>query len=797
MPYSRLAVVMHLAVFGLAFSASASQWPVDDTSDVSVSSAFNRQQDPVATSDGAGGAIVAWQDLRDELSWNIWAQRISVHGEALWTVDGVVVCDDLANQTAPRIVSDGAGGAIVVWQEDRNLGLDIYAQRIDAGGNTLWAANGVSVTAFPDNQIEYEAIADGQGGVIIAWADLRTGVTDIYAQRLDASGVPLWTADGVLVCGATGSQNFPVLASDSAGGAVIGWEDLRGADLDIYVQRLDAGGSPLWAADGIPVVTFAGDQENPDIAPSLNNGAIIVWDGPGWTNEAGIFGQRLGADGSSEWGAGDGSPIATSDVNAITRPVIIPDGEYGAIVAYELNPLFGTNEDIHMVRVGPYSSSALWDIQVLNGFDDGNPEYRLASDGAAGAVLAWTDYRNGNGNDDIYAQRIDANGNEAWESNGQPVSRAAGDQLHPLLVADGLGGAVFVWQDDANGPIDLNVRAHRIERWGHSGYPSPEITTIEDVPQDDGRQVLLSWSRSYLDVFPESEVSSYSVWRKWLGSGAKSGIDPRRLADLGPDKAGWSFVASQDAQWLDEYSLVVPTYADSTGAGLSQTAFLVIAETGVAIRFWSSLPDSGYSVDNLVPSAPLSLTGELVGPDAQLAWDLPEQNAADIVAYRLYGSGAPGVVPGPGTLLVTTPDLDWLDTTLGGQGRYYVVTAVDDAENESPPSNEVHVGAVASVDGPPGAVARLTLFGAAPNPFNPSTEIVFALPADGGRVQLEVLRVDGTRIRRLLDRNLPAGPHSATWRGRDDAGREMPSGVYLARLRLDGETRVRKMSLVR
>lgn len=85
----------------------------------------------------------------------------------------------------------------------------------------------------------------------------------------------------------------------------------------------------------------------------------------------------------------------------------------------------------------------------------------------------------------------------------------------------------------------------------------------------------------------------------------------------------------------------------------------------------------------------------------------------------------------------------------------------------------------------------------APNPFNPRTTIRFGV-ATGGPAQLAVYDVSGRRVRVLLDvPDLPPGPAQAVWDGRDDAGRELASGIYLARLRKDGSSRCARMVLIR
>jgi hypothetical protein len=86
-----------------------------------------------------------------------------------------------------------------------------------------------------------------------------------------------------------------------------------------------------------------------------------------------------------------------------------------------------------------------------------------------------------------------------------------------------------------------------------------------------------------------------------------------------------------------------------------------------------------------------------------------------------------------------------------------------------------------------------------PNPFNPSTRIPFEVPAarDGQPVRLEVLDQRGRQVRTLVAGSLPAGRHEAVFDGRDRAGNAVPSGGYLARLRLGDAVESRIMSLVK
>ena len=83
-----------------------------------------------------------------------------------------------------------------------------------------------------------------------------------------------------------------------------------------------------------------------------------------------------------------------------------------------------------------------------------------------------------------------------------------------------------------------------------------------------------------------------------------------------------------------------------------------------------------------------------------------------------------------------------------------------------------------------------------PNPFNPETTIRFDLPV-AGDIRLEVLDILGRRIRMLVEGGISAGSHQVLWDGRDDAGQQVSTGLYLYRLQAGEFQAVKRMLLVR
>ena len=109
-----------------------------------------------------------------------------------WTGDGVKLSSFTSLANYQRVVPDGAGGAIVVWVDDRYTSpspSDIFSRRVNAAGSPQWSANGVSIVTAPHNQINPAVISNGNGGAVVAWQDSRSGTSDdIYALPVDGQG---------------------------------------------------------------------------------------------------------------------------------------------------------------------------------------------------------------------------------------------------------------------------------------------------------------------------------------------------------------------------------------------------------------------------------------------------------------------------------------------------------------------------------------------------------------------------------------------------------------------------------
>ncbi|MBI4606879.1 MAG: hypothetical protein HY721_33365 [Planctomycetes bacterium] len=245
-----------------------------------------------AITDGAGGALIAWNRTQAGGSRSdVYAQRITAAGSILWGT-GAPICRAAGDQFGPLLVSDGEGGAIIAWNDDRSFTgqWDIFAQRVDGSGRTLWAEDGINVTPGPGNLEWPSAVSDGTGGAIIAWMrqDLPLVRGDIYAQRVDKEGLLRWGVEGLAIAWGDTHQVDPAMIEDGKGGAFLAWSHRRWIDdytspvpsHDIFAQWLDSDGGARWGSGGIPIYQNLGSQSAPTLflTGEGRDELLVLWD---------------------------------------------------------------------------------------------------------------------------------------------------------------------------------------------------------------------------------------------------------------------------------------------------------------------------------------------------------------------------------------------------------------------------------------------------------------------------------------------------------------------------------------
>ena len=449
-----IAVVFSLAAVIVYHSNVYAGWSLDG---VPVCSAPNDQTKIQAASDGVGGSIIIWLDYRNG-TYSVYAQRIDIDGNILWMPDGVPISiGTLASASAPQIKADSQGGAIIAWEDVRNgPEPDIFAQRIDGAGATLWNPGGVAVRAAPGMQAYPRIAIDGLGGVVVVWKNYGTvyGNGELVAQKVNGSGILQWPSGGVTVCGLPDPResiyNHEV-TFDGTGGVIVAFHHhwIWGLADYIYVQRVNWYGSVVWPPDIVASISAA-DWAEIQIISDDWRGAIVVWEDDRDAGEQDIYAQRINSDGDIRWDYG-GVAICAAAGHQVS-PRLTSDGLAGGIVAW-VDPRSG-DDDIYTQRID-HTGVVQWtaDGIAVCSEPSNQSEPQITGDGSSGAIITWSDPRGGN--KDIYAQKISSSGLGRWGVDGEAICSAADDQDISQVVSDGTGGAIISWQDHRNSNWDV------------------------------------------------------------------------------------------------------------------------------------------------------------------------------------------------------------------------------------------------------------------------------------------------------------------------------------------------------
>jgi len=377
---------------------------------------------------------------------------------------------------------------------------------------------------------------------------------------------------------------------------------------------------------------------------------------------------------------------------------------------------------------------------------------------------------------------------------------------------------LFVNGDGSDGLHNFQYAIHLLQAAHHAltsgDIGAGAITAITDVPDDQGKQVQITWTRFGGDGLGNNPIKFYALWRRVDQVIANSVLQknpvhttlaslPTELAQFSNglqvviDEQLWDFVGSSVAVQSEQYRAIAPTLYDSTKfAGVRWSVFRISGHSNVPALTTVSAPDSGYSIDNLPPAAPTNLHAVSHRGTAILSWD--KSTDEDFKYFVIYRGLSAGFNPIGATPLAMTSQTAFTDVNVTiGTSYFYRITAVDFAGNESAVSSEVTllVTAVAETT-VPAVPSDWVLAQNYPNPFNPTTEITFGLPKTA-QVLLVVYNALGAQVRILAQNQFSAGYHTMNWDGCNEAGQEVGPGIYFYRLTTPATTLTQKMILLK
>lgn len=304
-----------------------------------------KERSPSAVSDGAAGVIVVYELRLDDGNTDIMAQRVAPDGCLLWNPLGNAVASVKRHELSPAVVSDGAGGAIVVFSMALDGGdVDILAQRIRPDGTLAWHEGKKSavVATAEARETRPRVVSDGHGGAIIVYElDLvEVGHRVVLAQRVSPHGELLWDGGrGRLITAlplAEGRDAVAVLP-DGLGGAFVVLEivpdDERPEDVDLAIQRVRADGTLAWGGGeegDLPAPVLVASSEWPERRPVLHSdgqgGIVVAYETGSAQGDLDVMAQRIDAEGKLRWHQGErAAEVAYTRLNEHTPRIVVRD----------------------------------------------------------------------------------------------------------------------------------------------------------------------------------------------------------------------------------------------------------------------------------------------------------------------------------------------------------------------------------------------------------------------------------------------------------------------------------------
>jgi hypothetical protein len=520
-----------LSLPSLLSSTASAQWYSDSLTNTPVAIAKYDQRRPEVTSDGAGGAIIVWQDHRSGYNWDVYAQRVDPAGKRLWGSGGIAIAATPYDQRHPQICTDGEGGAFIVWEDARaRESYDIYAQHVNKDGELSYISDGIPIGKGARDQLKPVIVNHSTGKAIVAWEDERasllTARPDIYLNVLTKDGSKYGEVGSEAAQGSGGQYN-PRLLADGQGGALLAWENAHTLPTSVVASLLDGDGVLKWnpggSSPGIQIfkgLSYANHVR--DIALALDGSKfLIAFEVTNFSTSLGqdLYANRVDRSGVVQY---DGSVEVTGEwPGDQTTPVIFSDDSNGFIVFFEdytseVSPRF-YNRDIAAVRVAPDGISRRPPYEDGFAFvarqSRGQTNTRALKDGES-YVFAWDDARSGNGDTAIYIQFVDRNFNRYLPQFGASswgkaiANRPDAVQKHISMTAIAGGGYILAWSDSRSG--DADIYAQIVFK---NGTLPIELASFD--ARSVGEHVLLDWRTAN-----ETDNAGFEIERRETGMSA-------------------------------------------------------------------------------------------------------------------------------------------------------------------------------------------------------------------------------------------------------------------------------------
>lgn len=624
---------------------------------------------------------------------------------------------------------------------------DIYIIRTDSNGDTLWTKTiGDSLDEYAS---DIKRLPDGNF-IVAGYGRVNSSNNyDALLIKIDQDGNVLWTKS----YGGSNNDQFTEVEIASDGLIAVGTTNSFSpiGNKEVYLLKTDFNGNVHF----FKTFNFGDFSEGHSIKELYDGGFIIAGANYFSNSVYNIFIIRCDKDGNFIWQksfGGAGNEIANSVIQLNTTKEIYITGytfSYGNGYA-----------DIFIMKLNELGDSIWFKTYGYFGNDYGST-IKLTDD--FNLVVAGYGRLDNSNQVNLFLLKTDLSGNLLWLVDAGGIFE---DRGYDFVVTNDYGYAVA--GITKSGTAINNIFFVKFD--SEYKIDAPDILSISDVPDDNGKQVFVIWNPSDNDGIFNNPVVKYSIWRQ--------------------DNQTWTFVGETPAIGSNLYSFVAPTIFDSSIVnGIYWSVFKVVAHGTAPYILATSLPDSGYSIDNLIPHTPDSVSAIVYANFVKLLWSEPvDEDFQYFAVFRDTVSNFYVVNKQPIAQVVQSSFEDY-NIELG-KTYFYKILAVDFSGNKSLPSKEISVN-LTNVVTCTFVPVSFILYQNYPNPFNNLTNIVFDLPEEI-HANISVYDALGRKLETLIDRELKAGKYSIKFDSKD-----YPSGLYFCKFESEKFNAIKKMVLLK
>lgn len=446
-----------------------------------------------------GGIFIVWEDIKVKTP-DIFFQHIDLSGRVSLRADGKRISSTNGKKEKP-VFSNSMDNSVVIAYKDFSFSSvgELYTQKVYNTGSLGWGDEGIKVSSSQYQILDFSLSTDRLGNTFISYVEKSTYAPSLYklfVQRISSYGYLDFFKGGVIVDSSLNAKNIPTVIADDNGGAYIFWTKSKGIRNIILANHINQNGELSWNHNPVEisgrssVITFKSMQ----ITPGL---VYLCWQTQ--TNPKLLYHQLISDQGKLLWDQNGRQVSKIKGHQSNPQPVLSSD----SLIVLSWTNEYAKDKNVFFQKFR-LNGNPVWDengssFLKLKGDQFGQVSVK---DSRGGVIAAWFYSKDPKTRPDIYAFRLNRNGEPLWSAEGSPLAiNTNSEKSYLSIAADQNDGLIAVFKDkrkDVTGIFGQRI-------FSNSTYVSHIIDFIGSVLEDS---IKISWK-----TLNETNIKGYRLER--------------------------------------------------------------------------------------------------------------------------------------------------------------------------------------------------------------------------------------------------------------------------------------------